>query len=182
MVVIRVYTPGNRMDETFTCRAAFQALSSILPFYCIEEATIGAYGYRNVLKKYWDIDDDLCILEQDLIPTEHMFIDMANCQHWNCAYAYRLYPPSLGHEGTEVAHRMQGNNETPDWIAEGAEWSDYAGLGFTKLGRYARRRMALDWNSDKLHHTNMDVLISRGMIEGRIPFHIHWPEVYHFHR
>lgn len=185
MRVLRVYTPGNRSNETGVPRAAYRWLESTMghEMPMVERATLGPYGYRAALREFWESAEDLCILEQDLIPTPAQLRELAACPHWLCAFAYRLYKPSLGRDAEEFAHRIiVPYQETPKWIEKGVEFADYAGFGLTKMGKYARVRIRPEWDSEMYHHTNLDTLFSRMFHEAGGKFHIHWPDVAHLHR
>ena len=183
MRILRVHTPGSRPEDTGVCRAAFRYLADTMPFPFSERETLREYGYRDVLREFWHENAPLCILEQDLIPTPGMLRDLADCPYELCAQAYWLGPKSLGRDGFEIAHRVYvKGEELPQWIKPGVEWSDLAGFGLTKLGKYARRKIAPDWQSELYHHTNMDTKLSMLFHEQGMRFHIHYPSVAHFHQ
>lgn len=182
MRVLRVFTPGNRPNETGVCRAAFRYLADTCPYSFAERETLGDYGYRAALEEQWRFDGDLCILEQDLIPTPTMLAALAECPHQLCAQAYSLSAKTLGREGCEIAHRVcVPCAEVPQWIVPGGESADLVGFGLTKLGRAARARVTPEWQSPLYHHTNLDTKISFLFLAQGMKFHIHWPEVAHFH-
>lgn len=126
------------------------------------------FGKWEAIVPYWDGPETLVHLDNDIELTDAHIDELLACPHAACSWAYRLHWASCGIAEGVMAQRFKGQ-----YVTEGDEWSDISGHGLIKLTRAARvapLRKAI-WSR----------------VEGSIhesfagPWHLHWPEVNHWH-
>jgi len=130
------------------CQRTFALIESLREDYNIESVRLDGsddYAYWKALKELWGLAD-LLLIQQDIVFTEEQLNEILECEHPDCAFAYRLYPitTALPDEVWSV-----GENRLPErirlfTIEEKPEFCSFASLGFIKLSKDTQRKVELD--------------------------------------
>lgn len=136
----------------------------------------GDYDYWRGLGALWDSGETIINIEHDMECSDDLISGLLTCPHPLCTYAYKLYWPST-HQA--VPHYAQAVGEKAhigggSWVSTGAEWADYTGIGFCKVEPAVRVRPL-----QREHWALLDMKVTAAT-GGR--WHIHWPEIEHYHK
>jgi hypothetical protein len=155
------------------CRRA--GLGSHTP--CCSEPT----DYAGHLADLWG-REDFIVIEHDIAPGPEDLNDFLACPEPLCAFPYRSTDP-FGRRHWSCSH-------SGGQIKEGAEWAIVSGLGLTKFTTAVTSRQPLPHDFREKNWGHLDSVISQRLEEAwrrcRLggsggTFHLHWPEVQHFH-
>lgn len=135
-------------------------------------------SYDEALHTMWPIEGDLITLEHDIVATSENLLELINCSYPLCAYAYKVYPISTGMDQAVYAHRHSIIPYEP--IKEKDQWANYVALGFTKIGKLARRETGDNWEPGTW--IDLDQRLAIHIALHNLRWHIHWPEVEHLHQ
>jgi len=121
----------------------------------------------------WGTDATIVNVEHDMECSDELIQQLLDCPHPLCTHAYKLYWPSTHQVRPHYAQRDGGPNYG-EWIKEGVEWCGFTGIGFCKITPEARVSALVEspWQT-------VDCDVTKAT-EG--PWHVHWPEVEHYHR
>jgi hypothetical protein len=125
------------------------------------------------MQALWPSDKAIVNVEHDMEVSDELIQQLLDCPHPLCTFAYKLYWPSTHQAQPHYAQRDGGPNYG-EWIKEGVECCGFSGIGLCKIAPEARACPLAD-----SHWSTVDCAISRST-EG--DWHVHWPEVEHYHR
>ena|SRR5579863_5108194 len=137
------------------------------------------------LRRLWDYEGDIIVMEHDVVPTVDMAREMLACPSIWCTQLYRLY-----HASTNLHFEVYGNrylNDRGEFYFKLAdkpydEYSDAASLCFTKFTHEFRKKIDPKFFTDPtLDLVNLDHKISLKAVELGIKCHVHTPEMKHNH-
>lgn len=138
------------------------------------------YAYWKALNDHWGQGRTIINVEHDMEFNDQLVADLVECPHPLCTHAYRVYLSTRG-------YWVFSPTRAGRWIVEGDAWADTASLGFAKIAAGAQtrplERMPWKWLE---HAVNRAVIGWDGSTlspcrEARCAWHVHWPEIGHFH-
>lgn len=153
----------------------------------------GPLDYWRGFDALWKTGETIVNVEHDVELSATLVAGLVECEHPLCTYPYRLYFPSTHQHEPCYAQRVSTVGWHPPiddcgrWASSGSryvepssdgapgdEWADYIGPGFCKVAPEARIAPLAQqpWQG-----VEMSV---NAAVEGR--WHVHWPEVEHYHR
>ena len=126
------------------------------------------YEYWRSFAALWRRDATIVNVEWDMEFSLELVSALLGCPHPLCAHAYQMHVPR-----NYYAHSHNADGIGGHWIAKGEEWAAYSAIGFCKITPEVRRRpLAREmWRL-------VEQEVNRAVV-GR--WHIHWPEVSHYH-
>lgn len=134
------------------------------------------FDYWRGLSDVWESDRTLINVEHDVDVRERHLSELIACPHGLCSWAYRMHWASNG-VGDLIAagtgDRDRVTNPDPGFLQGGEEWAAWSAIGLVKIAPEARigplRREP--WATLEL--------AVHDAVNGR--WHMHWPEVPHWH-
>lgn len=151
------------------------------------------YGYWQALNEAWNTSDVLVNVEHDMEFSDELVDGLVNCPHPRCTYPYRCW---LKHHKHWVYTPVLDGH----WIEKGVEWADTSTLGFIKIAPEARTQPLERMIWKFLEHKVCEATTGFSQIKigalgksvcecslqtpedtQRAMWHVHWPEVRHFH-
>lgn len=139
----------------------------------------GELDYWRALNAHWASDRTLINVEHDMEFSDELVRGLVECPHPLCTYPYRCY--LRDREYYVYTPTVDGW-----WVEEGTEWADTSTLGFCKIAPEARTRplRRIIWKF--LEHSMCAAVTGFSQVEpdpvaNRRAWHVHWPEVRHFH-
>lgn len=134
-----------------------------------------AFAYHAALDAAWSERGALINVEWDMEDTPALVLDLLACPQPLCTYAYLLYEPTTREAEPHYAQSSVWMAEGGHWIARGVEWCEWSGIGFCKVERGVRREGPLA----RQPWMGVEIAVNEAV---RGPWHVHWPEVEHYHR
>lgn len=136
------------------------------------------FDYSDGLRWLWDGASTIVNVEHDMEFSDDLVQQLLDCEHPLCAHAYKMYLPRVyyahGWLPRETGPRSRA--QSIRWIDQGEEWVDYSALGFVKITPEARHYPLAEnvpWQALE-QEVNAAVAGTH--------WHIHWPEIEHYHR
>jgi hypothetical protein len=130
------------------------------------------YSYWRSLADVWESDRTILNVEHDIDLRERHLTELLACPRGLCSFAYRCNWASNGIPGGVIAAGT-GPELGVDCLQGGEEWAAWSAIGLVKIAPAARigplRREP--WAS--LERAVHDAV--------KRPWHVHWPEVPHWH-
>jgi hypothetical protein len=147
----------------------------------------GEFNYCHGLQEvWWPAEKTIINIEQDMECSDELIDGLLSCPHPLCAYAYLVYPTQL-HRYIYCATSRQVDHNNPAksnvyWLNKGEEWAVWSSIGFCKIDPIARvkplDRLYWQWLE---HSVNRIVGTYQHAGGAGFEWHIHWPEVEHYH-
>ncbi len=171
MLLLHPYTPGVREHEQQKCRAALDLLHSVnrVDILCPYGESL---AWPTAITGYWGTQD-LIICEHDIGITQEAYDGLCDCEYSHCAVAYKIHQPYVQTNHAPVYCAMVDYK----FIQEGCEHADSVGFGLVKL----RANVMGIPIPERLSWSNLDSKCSYAIRIQFGPWHIHWPEVPHYH-
>lgn len=136
---------------------------------------LNAHDYHRFLVSFWWERRVVVNVEQDMEFSDRLVQDLLDCPHPLCTHAYPIYFKS---QKRWVYSPTRGGMP----IRWREPWADRASLGFCKMVQEARPRLPAPATWKFLEHSVCDVVGERNwQLRRPALWHVHWPEVGHFH-
>ena len=155
LLLVHVYTPGNRETDQEATWEALEALSGFPGLEIVHKPTEGPYGYSEAMAAVWEDDRDIVVCEQDIVPELSHVTELAGCERGHCAFDYAL--------------------------ANGVHWTELpqgVGTGLVKWSTSARAGIPEGPKVPHWPYPGFPTVLSNRMG----PAHVHRPPVVHNHR
>jgi len=141
------------------------------------------FDYGDGLTRLWQHGHTIVNVEHDMEFSDALVANLLECEHPLCAHAYQMHQPNDRGEPHYYAHGWLPRETGPAsrgqsirWISRGEEWADHSGLGFVKIAPEAQRYPL----AENIPWQCVEQEVSAAVAGTR--WHIHWPEIEHYHR
>jgi hypothetical protein len=137
------------------------------------------YDYWAGFSELWSGDDTIVNVEHDMETSGRLVDELVDCLYPLCTYAYQIHHrgPDFYAQGWQSIYRgPRARGEDIRWLQGASEHQcDLSGLGFCKITRDARKDATLSRCVWQGVEREVNMAVSKR-------WHVHWPEVEHFHR
>ena len=157
---------------------------SVLGVECLTE-----FSYWAGVSSVWQKGYTVINIEHDMERSDELVAGLLECPHPLCAYAYTVYPTALGRyiycaTRDRITDAEFDAGLRPGWIIEGEEWADWSSIGFCKIAPSAQLqpldKMFWQWFEHTINRSaTRTTQVGHQAVRNR--WHIHWPEVTHYH-
>lgn len=167
----------TRPQEQLETWKALDCLNRMYPVY--HHLCNKPDDYDKGLACRWNKGYGLVIVEQDIVPTPDMIMNLVHSQALMAAQAYYLY--TLENEPV-IAHRCYIDSMATRWIEPEETQAHLIGLGLTYFSKEAQSLVDLTTLSHNRRWDNLDIRLSQAFYAQGLTFNIHYPVVTHNHR
>lgn len=146
---------------------------------------VGEFCYWKGLSSVWEKGLTVVNVERDMEFSDELVAGLVDCPHPLCAYPYKVFPTQLKRfiycATTDGPHC----NNPPRWLTGPSdEWACWSSIGFAKFSPQVQTKpldkMFWKWFEHSINRV-VSATTQVGALATSTRWHIHWPEVKHFH-
>lgn len=182
MIILYSYTDKDLQFQRET-RKAIDELKKV--YRVVSRKMIGAADYYNFLCEFWDYEDTLINVEQDIVPSINQIRTLRKCPHSHCTFPYKLGNSPLHADKLCLFEWDEGVLNWQSFLSANAtpEFCYGSGIGLVKFEPSIRKTINVrDYPVDVYKWWYLDTFLSQKLVwEKQEPWHCHYPPVKHNH-
>lgn len=173
MIILHLFVPtGPKRIRQGPTWATLELLRRHGRHVVADWPTVDELDNQAALNFFWNRNETLCVLEQDVAPTLEQLVQLEKC---TAAAVCNQATRCGGDPRAVYDFRIRQRDGTLRWGREGEEWADLFPLGCTVFRPEAMRRLPI---VPRVSWRELDTTLSLHL-GARV--HVHWPAAAHYH-